>query len=277
MTPGQMTLTRTTVHRAPRPQPRAQADDRMLRHRRTARPWGTAAGRRATPCSRCDRPLPDHDRVRGQHAVHDAAQIHVDGAVPVRGGELRDQPADTDAGVVEDEVEATELRAARSITSCTDARSVTSRVAEEIRRRGAATAASASAASLAPVSSMSASTVTAGGSARPRWLCRCRTRRPSPRRSCRRSGTRGSWLKAIGRSSTDPVVWALVSSMQRSSGVGRRRGMDAGLRIRQRATGGVGRRRGRGPADGGRVRAPRKACRDRGTAWFAGLGARRGD
>ena len=50
-------------------------------------------------------PLPHHDRVRRQHAVHYSANVDVDDAIVVRDRQLVRLAADTDAGIVEDVVE----------------------------------------------------------------------------------------------------------------------------------------------------------------------------
>jgi hypothetical protein len=53
--------------------------------------------------------LPDHPRICGLHAVHDATQVDVDDAVPVRERELLQLAADGDAGVVEEQIDAAVL------------------------------------------------------------------------------------------------------------------------------------------------------------------------
>jgi len=51
--------------------------------------------------------LGQHPGVGGEDAVDDTPQVHVDDAIPVGLGQLGRRPSHRDAGVVEDEVEAT--------------------------------------------------------------------------------------------------------------------------------------------------------------------------
>src|SRR5581483_1741050 len=49
--------------------------------------------------------LPRHHGIGRHHSVHDPAQVDVDRAVPVSEPELEQVAADSDAGIVEDQVE----------------------------------------------------------------------------------------------------------------------------------------------------------------------------
>ena len=94
------------VQRGFRPQPVREADDRVLGHRVRRDERRRRRARRPTRCSRCARDPVRPSRVRGEDAVDDAADVHVDDAVPVRARELVGRSAHRDAGVVEQVVDA---------------------------------------------------------------------------------------------------------------------------------------------------------------------------
>ena len=86
-------------------QARAQSDHAVLGHgvgRQHGRREQARQRRRVHDVATA---LSDHDGVGGHHAVHDAAQVDVDGAVPVGQGELAHLSGDPHAGVVEQQVE----------------------------------------------------------------------------------------------------------------------------------------------------------------------------
>ncbi len=103
--PGTQHADLDTVQRGLRSQAQGEPDHRVLarrvrRHERWRHQSGTAGGVHDVAAA-----LRHHARIGGQHAVDHAADVHVDDALPVRGGELVGRATQADARVVEQHVE----------------------------------------------------------------------------------------------------------------------------------------------------------------------------